>query len=340
MKANWLNVFALAAVAAAVVLVAVHNLDWGHSHELLNVSYAPTGELYQALNRQFAADYLKQNGTRLTIKQSHGGSARQAKAVIDGLAADVVTLALPSDVDALRKRGLIPDGWQQRLPNNSEPYVSTIVFVVRKGNPKGIKDWPDIIAPGVEIITPSPKTSGNGKLSLLAAWGSVIQRGGTEAQARNFIRALYQHVAILGISATDSSTTFAYDKQGDVHLTWENEALQEVAESKGELEVVYPPVSIRAEPTVAWVDANVDRHQSAEYARAYLEYLFTDAAQETIAELGYRPFKPTILDRHADRLPKLDLFPITLIAKDWDDAQAKFFADNAVFDLIYQPKVN
>jgi sulfate transport system substrate-binding protein len=296
--------------------------------------------LYRALNQQFAAVYLKQTGVRLTIRQSQGGSSRQAKAVIDGVAADVVTLALPSDVDTLRKRGLIPEGWQERLPNHSQPYTSTIVFVVRKGNPKGIKDWPDLIAPGVEVITPNPKTSGNGKLSLLAAWGSVLQRGGSEAQARDYVRELYQHVSILGTSATDSSTTFAYDKLGDVHLTWENEALQEVAATKRELELVYPPVSIRAEPSVAWVDQNVARHKTEASAKAYLEFLFSDAAQETLAEQGYRPYNAAILNHHADRLPKLELFPITLLARDWDDAQAKFFADNALFDLIYKPRTN
>ena len=340
MKTKWLNLFALTAVAVAAALVTVHNLNFHPAKELLNVSYAPTGELYHALNPQFTAAYGMETGTRLNIRQSHGGSSRQAKAVIDGLAADVVTLALPSDVDTLRKRGLIPEGWQERLPNHSQPYTSTIVFVVRKGNPKGIKDWPDLIGSGVEVITPNPKTSGNGKLSLLAAWGSVLQHGGSEAQARDYFRELYQHVAILGASATDSSTTFAYDKQGDVHLTWENEALQEVAEAKGELELVYPPVSIRAEPSVAWVDANVTRHGTEAYAKAYLQYLFTDAAQETLAEQGYRPFNDAILKRHADRLPRLELFPITLLAKDWDDAQTKFFADNALFDLIYKPKVN
>ncbi|MCE0497420.1 MAG: sulfate ABC transporter substrate-binding protein [Methylacidiphilales bacterium] len=340
MKTKWLNSLALAAAFVAVALLAVHNLDFNQSHELLNVSYAPTGDLYNALDQQFSAEYAKQNGTRLTVKQSHGGSSRQAKAVINGQEADVVTLALPSDVEALHKRGLIADGWEQRLPNNSQPYTSTIVFVVRKGNPKGIKDWPDLITPGVEVVTPNPKTSGNGKLSLLAAWGSIIYRGGTEDQARDYIRQLYQHVTVLGTSATDSTATFAYDKVGDVHLTWENEALREVADAKGELQIVYPPVSIRAEPSVAWVDANVVRHNTEASAKAYLEFLFTDEAQETIAEQGYRPFNADILNKHLDRLPNLDLFPVTLIARDWDDAQSKFFADNAIFDVIYKPKAN
>jgi sulfate/thiosulfate transport system substrate-binding protein len=340
MKTKWLNLFALFAAVIAIALVTLHNLDFNQSHELLNVSYAPTGDLYKAINQQFAAEYAKQNGIRLTIKQSHGGSSRQAKAVISGLKADVVTLALPSDVESLHKQGLIADGWTQRLPNNSQPYTSTIVFVVRKGNPKAIKDWPDLISPGVEVVTPNPKTSGNGKLSLLAAWGSVIHNGGTEEQARDYIKQLYQHVSILGTSATDSKATFAYDKIGDVHLTWESEALGEVADAKGELEIVYPPVSIRAEPSVAWVDANVALHKTEAYAKAYLQFLFTDDGQKIIAEQGYRPINDAILNQHLDTLPKLDLFPITLIAKDWDDAQAKFFADNAIFDVIYKPKAN
>jgi sulfate transport system substrate-binding protein len=329
MNPKWLNTFALAASAVAVLLVAVHNSRGRPARELLNVSYAPTGDLYQQINQQFAAEYARQTGGSLVLKVSNGGSSRQAQAVISGLEADVVTLALPSDVDALRKQGLIPDGWAQRLPNNSQPYTSTIVFVVRHGNPKGIKDWPDLIAPGVEVITPNPKTSGNGKLSLLAAWGSVLARGQGDDQARDYVKQLYQHVLILGASATDSTATFAYDMLGDVHLTWENE---------GELEIIYPPVSIRAEPSVAWVDTNVVRHQTQDAAKAYLEFLFTDAAQEILAQQGYRPFKRSILNRHSDRLPPLELFPITLIARSWDDAQARFFADNGVFDVIYKPK--
>ena len=300
--------------------------------------YAPTGDLYRQINQQFAAEYARQTGERWVLKVSNGGSSRQAQTVINGLEADVVTLALSSDVDSLRKHGLIPDGWAQRLPNASQPYTSTIVFVVRQGNPKAIKDWPDLIAPGVEVVTPNPKTSGNGKLSLLAAWGSVLARGQGEDQARDYVTQLYQHVSILGTSATDSTETFAYDKLGDVHLTWENEALHEVAETKGELEMVYPPVSIRAEPSVAWVDANVVRHKTQAAAKAYLEFLFTDAAQEILAQQGFRPFNRAILNRHADRLPPLELFPITLIARNWDDAQARFFADNGIFDVIYKPK--
>src|SRR5580658_3047721 len=207
MRTAWLNAFALAAVAIAITLVVITNLAGYTSTQLLNVSYDPTRELFRDLNQQFVEKYFTETGRKLTIQQSHGGSSRQTRAVMDGAPADVVTLASPSDVDALCKRGLIADGWAERLPNNSQPYTSTIVFVVRKGNPKLIKDWPDLLRPGVSIVTPNPKTSGNGKLSFLAAWGSVIYRGGTEDQARDFVTRLYQHVSILGVSATDSAAS-------------------------------------------------------------------------------------------------------------------------------------
>jgi sulfate transport system substrate-binding protein len=338
MKTRWLNTFAVIAVSLAVALVVMGNADSHRSVELLNVSYDPTRELFVDLNKQFVTRYANETGRQLVIKQSHGGSGRQARAVIDGLEADVVTLALFSDVDALRKRGLIPDGWANRLAHNSALWTSTIVFVVRKGNPLRIHDWPDLIRPQVEVITPNPKTSGNGKLSLLAAWGSVTQRGGDEAHAREYVRRLYQHVTVLDAGARTSASTFADEKQGDVHLTWENEALREVADSGGELEIVYPPVSILAEPSVAWVDKNTTRRRTTEDAKAYLQFLYTDAAQETIAKYGYRPINPVILKKHGEKFPKIDLFPITVLAKDWDDAQQKFFADNGVFDIIYKPK--
>jgi sulfate/thiosulfate-binding protein len=334
MKPGWFNTVAIVAVVGALLLLGFGNRKTGKGTTLLNVSYAPTEEVLTALDQQFVARYEKDDGEKLTIEQSHGGSSRQAVAVADGLDADVVSLALPSDVDLLSKRGLIPQNWAQRLPNNSQPYSSTIVFVVRQGNPKAIKDWPDLIRPGVTIVTPNPKTSGNGKLSFLAAWGSVIYGGGTEDQARDFVTRLYQHVSVLGSSATDSTASFAYDKVGDVHLTWENEALRETQDLKGELEIVYPPVSIRAEPSVAWVDANVARHKTSDEAKAYLEFLYTDPAQETLAKYGYRPVNQNILKKHADRLPPISLFPITLIAKDWEDAQTKFFTGD--FDAIYK----
>jgi sulfate/thiosulfate-binding protein len=332
---KWLNAFALALAAVAVGLVAFKNYQGDKSGKLLNVSYDPTREVYQEINTKFIAKYETETGHRVRIEQSHGGSSRQARAVADGLAADVVTLAIPSDIDGLSKRGLIANDWKNRFPHDSQPYTSTIVFVVRKTNPKHIKDWPDLIGPDITIITPDPKTSGNGKLSVLAAWGSVIHRGGTEDQARDFIERLYEHVPTLGQGARDSTTTFALAKEGDVHLTWENEALREVGESKDELEVVYPPVSIRAEPSVTWVDVNIEKHQSSAASKAYLAYLFSDAAQEIFAKDGYRPINPGILKKYQDRLPNIDLFPITLVAKDWTDAQAKFFGDNGIFETIH-----
>ncbi len=236
---------------------------------------------------------------------------------------------------------MVAKGWRQRLPHDAQPYSSTVVFVVRKTNPKHIKDWPDLVRPGVVIVTPDPKTSGNGKLSVLAAWGSVVSRGGSEDQTRaRFVRHALRNSMChgLGQGARDATTTFALAKEGDVHLTWENEAVREVQGSGSELEVIYPPVSIRAEPSVAWVDANVAKHRSAAAAKAYLEYLFTDEAQELLAEDGYRPCNEAILRRHRDRLPDIQLFPITLVAKDWDDAQTKFFGDDGIFGLIRPAK--
>jgi sulfate/thiosulfate-binding protein len=335
MRPIWLNAIALVAVAIAIALVVIHNIEGDTSRTLLNVSYDPTRELFQDLNQQFVVRYAKETGKKLTIRQSHGGSSRQAQAVINGLEADVVTLALSSDVDALRKRGLIADGWAGRLPNNSEPFTSTIVFVVRKGNPRGIKDWPDLIRPGVSVITPNPRTSGNGKLSVLAGWGAVIYRGGSDAQALEYLEQLYQHVPVLDTGARDATNTFTQEKLGDVQLTWENEALLETEEYRGEFEIVYPPVSIRAEPSVAWVDANVARRKTLDYAKAYLEFLYTEPAQETIAQHGYRPINPEVLKRHAAQLPKMDLFPITMLAKNWEEAQQKFFGENGIFDVVH-----
>jgi sulfate/thiosulfate-binding protein len=332
---KWLNAFALVLAAIAVGLVGFKNYEGNKTGLLLNVSYDPTREVYKEINPKFIAKYEAEAGHRVSVDQSHGGSSRQARAVAEGLAADVVTLALPSDIEGLSKRGLIAGDWKNRFPHHSQPYTSTIVFVVRKTNPKHIKDWPDLLGPDVTIITPDPKTSGNGKLSVLAAWGSVIYRGGNEEEARDFITKLYQHVPILGQGARDSSTTFALAKEGDVHLTWENEALREVTESKGELEVVYPPVSILAEPSVTWVDVNVEKHRSAIAAKAYLAFLFTDAAQEIFAKNGYRPINEAILKKHQDLLPGIELFPVTIVAKDWADAQSKFFGDNGIFETIH-----
>ena len=322
------------------ILTAFLVITWlgtAHAVELLNVSYDPTRELWRQLNERFIAAYAKSPGGQLTIKQSHGGSSAQARSVIDGLEADVVTLALEPDTDAIRKAGLIADGWQKQLPNGSVPYTSTIVFVVRKGNPKRIKDWPDLVKPGIQIITPSPKTSGNGKLSFLAAWGSVVSRGGSEADALEYVTKLYKQVPVLDSGARGSTTTFAQRKLGDVHLTWENEARLEVQEAGGELEIVNPPTSILATPPVAVVDANAKRHGTEAAAKAYLEYLYTDDGQEIIAKNFYRPVKPEVLARHKADFPDVKLFPMTTVAKDWNDAFAKFFGEGMVFDSIYKP---
>jgi sulfate transport system substrate-binding protein len=317
-------------------LAGRHQTD--SARELLNVSYDPTRELWQDLNQQFLADYEQHTGTRLTIKQSHGGSSSQARAVIDGLDADVVTLALWSDTDAIRHKGLIQEGWEERLPHHSLPYFSTIVFVVRKGNPKGVTDWPGLVAGDVKIITPDPKTSGNGRLSFLAAWGSVLAGGGTEEQARAYVTELYRRVPVLDSGARGATVTFAQKEIGDVHLTWENEAYLEVAESHGQLEIVYPSTSIRAEPYVAVVDANVDRKGTRSAAEAYLSFLYTEEAQETIARHHYRPIDEKVLARHAQELPEIKLFPVTSVAAGWHETPSKFFAEGAVFDQIDTPR--
>ncbi len=338
-SARALDAFAVSLAVIAVAAIGVRNYERNAEVKLFNVSYDPTRELYQRLNPRFVETYAHETGRHALVKQSHGGSSHQARSVISGeQAADVVTLGLVSDVEALRKRGLIADGWRDRLPNHSEPYYSTIVFVVRRGNPFGIHDWPDLVRSSAEIITPDPKTSGNGKLSALAAWGAIVTRGGSEADARAYLKALYEHAPFLEAAARGASLAFAVEKLGDVHLTWENEALREVSESKGELEIVYPKVSILAEPAVAWVDANVARHKNETAAKAYLSFLFTDAAQEIIAESGYRPYKFEILERHRKRFPVLDLFPITAIAPSWEDAQQRFFAENGIIETVYKPK--
>jgi sulfate transport system substrate-binding protein len=339
MRVPWINLAAVFACLAGTGVIAANNWDGRSGGRLLNASYDPTRELYRDLNPLFVADYRKHAATSVEIVQSHAGSSFQARQVASNvLEADVVTLGLPSDVEALHKRGLIADGWRERLPNQSRPYYSTVVFVVRRGNPLDIHDWPDLVRDTIEVITPDPKTSGNGKLTVLAAWGSVVTRGGDERQARTFLKALYDHAPFLVPAAREAGTAFAIEKKGDVHIAWENEALREVDEAKGALEIVYPPVSLRAEPTVAWVDANVESHGDEKLARAYLEFLFSDEAQEIFARDGYRPTKPDILARHADRLHAIDLFPITAIARDWDEAQQKFFAENGVFDSFYKAK--
>ncbi len=308
------------------------------SLEMLNVSYDPTRELYRAINTAFTAKYKADTGTDLTIRQSHGGSGTQARAVIDGLEADVVTLAMWPDTNAVAKAGLLPLDWTAKLPNNSAPYTSTLVFVVRKGNPKGIKDWPDLIQPGVEIVTPNPKTSGNGKLSLLAAWGAVTQRGGSEAEALAFVKRMYEQVPVLDLGARAATTTFVQKKIGDVHIAWENEAHLEVREARGAVEIVYPPISFFAEPHVAVVTKNVERKGTAKAAQAYLEFLYSPQGQEIIAENFYRPTNPQVLAKHRATFPDMQLFKIEAVAKNWDDSSAKYFSDGGLFDSFYKPK--
>jgi sulfate transport system substrate-binding protein len=332
-------------IGATVVLYVCGSAIWivlgGFQSDFLNVSYDPTRELWLDINEVFATRYEQQTGVKIAIRQSHGGSASQARSVIEGQEADVVTLAMWSDTDLLRKRGLIDERWEEKFPNHSLPYYSTIVFVVRKGNPKKIKDWPDLVRPGVSIIVPDPKRSGNGKLAFAAAWGAVRAKdgpwgGGTDADAEEFVTQLFRRVPVLDSAARAATMTFAQREIGDVHLTWENEAHMEVDESHGALELVYPSVSIRAEPHVAVVDANVSRRKTAEIAKAYIEFLYTDEAQEIIARHNYRPMNQEILDKHSDHLPAtIRLFPIKEIAKDWDDAQRRFFSEGGVFDKIF-----
>jgi len=307
--------------------------------EMLNVACDPTRELWKDINPRFCDDYEKQTGKRVTIQQSHGGSGSQARQVMDGLEADVVTLALWSDTDAVRKKELMDDGWESRFPNRSLPYTSTIVFVVRKGNPKAIHQWADLVKCGVgaaQIIVPSPKTSGNGKWAFLAAWGSILKQGGTVADAEEFVTQLFQRTPGLEPAARSATEKFARKGQGDVHLTWENEAYLEVLESNGELEIVYPAESVQAEPHVAVVDAVARKKGTTEVAKAYLDYLYTEEAQEVIAKHYYRPTNMAVQARTADRFPKIDLFSVTpLIDKSWDAIEKRFFVKDGVFDRIY-----
>lgn len=305
---------------------------------LLNVSYDPTRELWKDINQAFISHYQKESGKTVAIEQSHGGSGSQSRAIVDGMQADVATLSIWTDTDALRKNGLLKEKWEETLPNRSLPYTSTVVFVVRKGNPKGIKEWSDLVKDGVSIITPNPKTSGNGRLSLLAAWGSVVLNGGTEAQAIELLTKLYRNVPNLDTGARGATMTFAQKGIGNVHLTMESEAYLEVAESKGKLEIVYPKLSILHEPHVAVVDKVVDQKGTRAAAEAYLKFLYTTAGQEIIAKHYYRPTNPDVVAKVASQFPEIKLFPITDIVGSWEEAQAKFFADGAIFDNIYAKK--
>ncbi|HXE79844.1 MAG TPA: sulfate ABC transporter substrate-binding protein [Vicinamibacterales bacterium] len=310
----------------------------GGAVEILNVSYDPTRELYTEINQAFAAEWQKRTGQRVTIQQSHGGSGKQARAVIDGLEADVVTLALAYDVDAVAAAGLIEPGWQKRLPQNSAPYTSTIVFLVRKGNPKGIRDWGDLVKPGVQVITPNPKTSGGARWNYLAAWEYARrQPGGSDRTAREFVTRLFRNVPILDSGARGAATTFVQRGLGDVFLSWENEAHLALGEAKGSVEIVVPSISILAEPPVAVVDAVVDRKKTREVAAAYLEFLYTPAAQEIIAKHYYRPRDPEVAARYRRTFAPVELFTIDEAFGGWQQAQAEHFVDGGTFDQIYTP---
>ncbi len=327
---------ALYLLGAGLWLLASGVVRESSGTELLNVACDPTRELWKDLNPRFCNRYEQETGRRITIRQSHGGSASQARQVMDGLEADVVTLALWSDTDAIRKAGLMDDGWETKFDKRSLPYTSTIVFVVRKGNPNNIRQWADLIKGEVQIIVPNPKTSGNGKWAFLAAWGSVLKHGGTDADAEEFAKQLFRRTPGLEPAARSATEKFARKGQGDVHLTWENEAYLEVLESRGELEIVYPTESVQAEPHVAVVDAIARKKGTAEVAKAYLEFLYTKEAQEVIAKHYYRPTNKEVKERTADRFPKIDLFGVTpLIDTSWDAIEKRFFARDGVFDRIY-----
>ncbi len=304
---------------------------------LLNVSYDPTRELYVEFNAAFAKHWKATAGQDVTVKQSHGGSGKQARSVIDGLDADVVTLALAGDVDALNKQvHLIPPNWQKRLPHNSSPYTSTIVLVVRQGNPKGIKDWDDLIKPGIKVITPNPKTSGGARWNYLAAWEFAKRKYGGDAKAQEFITKLFTNVPILDSGARGSSVTFAQRNQGDVFISWENEAYLLEKEFGSKVDIVYPSISILAEPPVTVVDKNVDRKGTRKVAEAYLQYLYSDEGQEIAGKNFYRPINEKIKAKFEKALPKLPLFTIEQAFGGWDKASKEHFADGAIYDQISQ----
>jgi sulfate/thiosulfate transport system substrate-binding protein len=306
---------------------------------LLNASYDPTRELYQEMNAAFAASWKRKSGQGVTVNQSHGGSGKQARAVIDGLEADVVTLALAYDIDAIAQAGLLPRNWQTRLPNNSTPYTSTIVFLVRKGNPKGIKDWGDLVRPGVAVVSPNPKTSGGARWNYLAAWGYALRtNGGDETKARDFVTHLYRNVPILDTGARGATVSFVERGIGDVLIAWESEAVLAARElGKGKFEIVLPSVSILAEPPVALIDRVAAKHHTKDVAQAYLDYLYSPEGQEIAARHYYRPRLQAAATKYAGQFPKLTLFTIDEVFGGWAKAQKTHFADGGVFDQIYQP---
>lgn len=333
-KTLWKTLIALSVVLALANPPSVHAEDLS----LLNVSYDPTRELYQEFNAAFAKHWLAKTGQTVTIKQSHGGSSKQARAVIDGLEADVVTLALAYDIDAISEKAKsIPANWQTRLPNNSAPYNSTITFLVRKGNPKGIKDWSDLVKPGVSVITPNPKTSGVARWNYLAAWGYALkQSGGDEAKAQDFVWRLFKNVPVLDTGARGATTTFIERGIGDVLINWENEIqLSTKGSGKDKFEIVVPPLSILAEPTVSVVDKIVDKRGTRQVAQAYLEYLYSEEGQDIAGKNYYRPQLPSVAAKYAATFPAVKRFTLQEFFGNWQKAHKKHFADGGSFDQIY-----
>jgi sulfate transport system substrate-binding protein len=321
-------------VAGVIFAVAAQAKDIA----LLNVSYDPTRELYQQINTAFIADWKVKTGDTLTIKQSHGGSSKQARAIIDGLDADVATLGIASDIDALHDNGdLLPADWQSRLPGDSTPYTSTIVLLVRKGNPKGIKDWADLVKPGVAVITPNPKTSAGARWNFLAVWAWALKANtNDEGRARDFIAKLYKNVPVLDTGARGATLTFAQRNVGDVLISWESEAyLAQKEFGAGKFEIIAPSLSVLAQPPVAVIDKNVKKHGTEKVAEAYLRFLYAPQTQEIIAGNHYRPFDPAIAARHAKDFPKIELVTIQQFGG-WKAAQSKFFGDGGIFDQIYK----
>ncbi len=326
--------------ALVAVLLTLASVAAAPAQELLNVSYDPTRELYQEFNAAFAKQWQAKTGKAVTIQQSHGGAAKQARAVIDGLEADVLTLALAYDIDAVAETGLLAKDWQKRLPNNSSPYTSTIVFLVRKGNPKGIKDWNDLVKPGIQVITPNPKTSGGARWNYLAAWAYALkQPGGSDAKAKEFVTALFKNVPVLDSGARGSTTTFVQRGIGDVLLAWENEAFLSIKElGPDKVDIVVPSLSILAEPPVTVVDKVVDKKGTRAVAQAYLEYLYTPEGQEIAARNYYRPRLAAVATKYAASFPKINLITIDDVFGGWQKAQKTHFADGGVFDQIYAPR--
>jgi sulfate/thiosulfate transport system substrate-binding protein len=325
-------------LAVAIFAITATTVFAADSVQLLNASYDPTRELYQDYNNAFAKYWKGKTGATVTVNQSHGGSGKQARAVIDGLQADVVTLALAYDIDAIaEKSGLLPRDWQKRLPDGSAPYTSTIVFLVRKGNPKQVKDWDDLVRPGLNVITPNPKTSGGARWNYLAAWGYALKHNNNDdGKARDFVARLYKNVPVLDSGARGATTTFVQRGIGDVLLAWENEAFLAINElGKDKFEIVVPSVSILAEPPVAVVDKVAEKHATAAVAKAYLEYLYSEEGQEIAAKHYYRPRLKAVADRHANHFPKLTLFTIDELFGGWHRAQKRHFDDEGIFDQMY-----